>query len=477
MKNLIPSEQQLAILSAQSSSRSNLFVQARAGTGKTATLEMSVNALPSYERIATLCCAFNKRIAVELEKRFAAEASPPICKTLNALGLGLLSRSIGRGRPEVDERKTYKIMKSLFESMDEDDWELISALVSKAKNDGRLPNPDGEFYLLGEVESYRESAPNIAPHHLDAANQVLVESIRLWEAERLIDFDDMLWLPLILGLRLPQYANIYVDEAQDLNPAQLALIATASGSRYIFFGDPAQAIYGFRGAINGACDRIIQEFSCTILPLTTTYRCARAIVREAQHYVPDIRAHQDAAPGLVTNVPQQPIPPLFSPVGTQFVLCRYNAPLIKLGLELLRTGVRFSFRNSRFESAFRGYLRKCRGNNKAMPVEEILAKSEALVASDPKFADYHDALLALAPEGSDLISSLKRVLNASAHDPNAPLLSTIHSAKGLEADQVIWLDDAKRTAAMKVSAEDRQQEDNLRYVCITRAKQHLLHVS
>ena len=44
--------------------------------------------------------------------------------------------------------------------------------------------------------------------------------------ERKCDFDynDMLWLPLRLGLKLTQYDYVLVDESQDLNWSQILMV-------------------------------------------------------------------------------------------------------------------------------------------------------------------------------------------------------------------------------------------------------------
>ncbi len=44
--------------------------------------------------------------------------------------------------------------------------------------------------------------------------------------------------------------SIYVDEAQELNPITMQLLEMQTHAQQIFVGDPHQAIYGFRGAVN-----------------------------------------------------------------------------------------------------------------------------------------------------------------------------------------------------------------------------------
>jgi len=66
----------------------------------------------------------------------------------------------------------------------------------------------------------------------------------------LIDFADMIFLPVALKLIRPWFDMVVVDEAQDMTSAQLeiAVGACKRGGRVVIVGDDRQAIYGFRGA-------------------------------------------------------------------------------------------------------------------------------------------------------------------------------------------------------------------------------------
>src|SRR5262249_47785764 len=99
-------------------------------------------------------------------------------------------------------------------------------------------------------------------------------------AVRAIDFDDMIWLPVVLRLSVWTYDRVFVDETQDLNAAQLelALRACRAKGRILAIGDDKQAIYRFRGADSNAVERIIRRLSAKVLPLSVTYRCAQRIV-------------------------------------------------------------------------------------------------------------------------------------------------------------------------------------------------------
>lgn len=134
------------------------------------------------------------------------------------------------------------------------------------------------------------------------------------------------------------YANgILVHNCQDMGPAQLLLATGLARGRVCVVGDDRQAIYGFRGADSGSVDRLKAELKAEELGLTTTYRCAKAIVADAARYVPDFQASPTAPDGLVRGLAIEKLDDDVR-VGDA-ILSRLNAPLVSRCLALLRRGV------------------------------------------------------------------------------------------------------------------------------------------
>ncbi len=108
------------------------------------------------------------------------------------------------------------------------------------------------------------------------------------QVHQIFDFDDMLYVPLRLGTSFDRFNVVYIDEAQDTNAVQCALlermIARAPHGRLIAVGDPDQAIYGFRGASDEAMENMRKQFDMDVLPLSVSYRCSKSVVREAQKF-------------------------------------------------------------------------------------------------------------------------------------------------------------------------------------------------
>ena len=92
-------------------------------------------------------------------------------------------------------------------------------------------------------------------------------------------------------------------------------------------------------------------------------------------------------------------------------------------------------------------------------------------------ADKHDCLVAFS-EGLRTADEVKAKVNAIFSDAKSKgiTLSSIHKSKGLEAERVFWLQPKGGPRRDKMQDWELQQEDNLRYVAITRAIRELWHV-
>ncbi|MBU9219050.1 ATP-dependent helicase [Burkholderia gladioli] len=116
------------------------------------------------------------------------------------------------------------------------------------------------------------------------------------------DFDDLLLLAYRLLTNNPKLADFYrrlykfvcVDEAQDLNEAQYALLCALCGDSYknvMMVGDPKQSIYGFNTSSPEYMERFLFEFAAKRIELTENFRSSQAVVSVARsidpHYLVD----------------------------------------------------------------------------------------------------------------------------------------------------------------------------------------------
>ena len=461
------------------SSRPSMILRARAGASKTTMLCLVAAVLPPPQAFhdGPLFLAFNKAIAEELVARL-----PTSCRasTFHSLGYSVLRT---RYKTKTDTRKYTDIIQELF---GEFPYELRNNAIKVLDRLRNAAIPLGEIVdsvdsIIEELDLLDEDLPDLSPEDY---HQILVlGSTRL----DICDFTDMLWLPFILNLRSRPSNFILVDESQDTNKLQVALLGLFGGAEtcYIFVGDDRQAIYGFRGALSNAMTRIADNFhieSGMVLPLSTTFRCAQSICAEAQQLVPDLRAKPGAPLGQVLSTTANLLD--FPP--DTMIVCRNNAPIARVAMQLLRNRESFCVLSDFFPRLSKFAIARVRSPQ--APISQFL--NQLLLWQDEKLSSLpehrHEAILERTTtlkelcdhlgEGakvSDLVALLAQICNSSG----STKLTTIHKAKGLESTNVFFLDPQLLPSKYAISPEAKLQEDNLKYVAITRAKTNLVYWS
>lgn len=106
---------------------------------------------------------------------------------------------------------------------------------------------------------------------------------------RLLDFDDILIEVFDHLLKNPEhkrYRWIQVDEVQDLNPLQIAIIEelTAPGATVLYFGDEQQSIFSFMGASLSTLDGIRHKCGDNVHHLGNNYRSPGYILDMLNEY-------------------------------------------------------------------------------------------------------------------------------------------------------------------------------------------------
>jgi DNA helicase-2/ATP-dependent DNA helicase PcrA len=473
---MTPSPQQQAILETQG--QAPLIVDAKAGTGKTSTGVLCVNAWAS--QFPAICAvAFNKKNAEDLKARMPEKVTSA---TFNSLGHRALYKVLGKSKFRIDSRKDIELARGL----DAKNSYPLSRAVSYAKALGIAPLVSSRP-AYGLMQNTSEMWSNIGEaYDLEFDPAAANELLQLSFAAALtghISFDDQLWLSVILHAPFEKANLLVVDEIQDLNPLQreMSRRILARDGTLLGLGDRRQAIYLWRGASADSVDQMLQRFSASELPLNVSYRCPKAVVAEAGRYVSDFYAHETAPDGEVRywdTWKLQDLLPLAGP--NTAILCRNNAPLFALGMKLLRSHIPFTFAGQDFGKGLISLVERLAKTS--MPIAQFLKRLDAWksdqIAAKPereaKLSEQAETLLFLSSEvgsTSELISTLKALLQ----DRNAAIvLSSIHKAKGLEWQNVIFLDSWRIPSKYAKTTEELEQESNLAYVATTRAKFRLI---
>ncbi len=469
-------------LAPRSMSR-NLVVRARAGTGKTTTIIEGVNRAP--ER-AILLAAFNKSIAVELQKRL----NNPRCeaKTLHGLGCKYVMQNWKPQIVDDGSRADGLTTKVCPDDAPRAILRLVTQLHNKAREITPFTAIKGRPSDLVDLAIRFDLVPDdeYEPqgYNLNRVCELAFAAMKLaMERTKIIDFSDMIFLPLVHNWVRPWAQLVVVDEAQDMTAAQLelAIRSCTKTGRICVVGDDRQAIYGFRGADSDSLDRLKRRLDARELGLTTTYRCATNIVNLARHIVPDFRAAPGAPAGEIANCDLDKL--LSTAREGDFILSRTNAPLVRVCMALLKQGRRARIKGRDIGKGVAALIRKLSSSNipdllEALnghvqrEVERAMKLPENAQEERIQFISDQAEIIRELSEGCVGIADLQaRVTDLFSDDAErqAIMCSSVHKAKGLEASTAFLLEGTFR--------KGHREEDNLRYVAITRAKTRMVWVS
>jgi DNA helicase-2/ATP-dependent DNA helicase PcrA len=423
--------------------------------------------------------AFNKSIATELSARGVNG------RTFHSLTFSAVTRF--KNTRNVNANKLRDIVNTYDGEVQRNYATFLTKLVGLARQAGigagLTPNVASEWMALAE---HHDLEPDSDRGTVEAGVELAMELLADSNDSDEVDFDDLLYIAVKDGLTLPKFDFVFVDEAQDTNQIQRALIRKIMkpGTRLVAVGDPAQAIYGFRGADSNSLKLIADEFNCTQMPLTVSYRCPRAVVEHARQWVD----HIEAAPGA----PEGKVESLSGWTNKVFaagdlVVCRTTKPLVSLAYKLIRDRIACHVMGREIGQGLKSLVNRMRAKgldalvNKLSDwvnreVERAVAKNDPAKAETVR--DKFSCIMCIIEgldEYSQTVPALLSVIDNLFNESNGGVkLSTIHKAKGLEAARVFWLNSSKCPAPWVKQAWQMDQEENLCYVATTRAKSELI---
>jgi superfamily I DNA/RNA helicase len=459
-------DEQDAILAIAQSTKSNLMISALAGTGKTSTLEMVERAVP---RGPVLYLVFNKKNADEASKRMLSTTT---VRTFNSMG----HRIWATGRNlSVDPRKCNGILRAIIDGSPKDYRDTLWGIyhevlqgVGLAKALGYVPegvyNTAKRLVSRSDFHRFLEELPDELT--ADLIDTVLTKSIKQ-AYDGLIDFNDQVYMPALFGGAYPQFPLVLVDEYQDMSPVNHQLLKKLVRQRLIGVGDPWQNIYGFRGAKAGGIEAATEAYGCEALPLSISFRCPEAIVRNVHWRVPHFRWFTEG--GSV----ERPITLRADTIADDTtIICRNNAPLLGMAFRLLTAGRSISIAGSDIGPRLIGVMKKLGPETLGRQglMEAIKEWEEDRLEKESRTApDMAACMRVFAAQAKDLSGALayaKHIFDQRG----SILLTTIHKAKGLEWSNVLHLN------PWLVRKDPTEQNKNLDYVCSTRTNDRLTEI-
>lgn len=473
-----PSKYQKAVHTAFKYDKDNLLIGAVAGSGKTTTLIQLMDM--AYGQITFL--AFNKSIVNELKERV-----PSNVKVMTMHSLGIKSVMRKHGKVDINASKTNKWIKK---NLEEEKWEVSKKEAAQLYM--ILPRLYDIYRLtLCETkEQLMEQALKIGVEfklkHLDMVMDLVDQLAKYNRAPKMVDFTDMIYLPATDRSYTLNRSDIwFIDECQDLSPCQHLLFKRARGvSRFVAVGDPFQAIYLFAGADSRSFERFLDYPNTKQLPLSICYRCPTRVVSHANkvHDImesPEWMKYGKAYRGEVTEAKEG-----------DMVICRNVKPLVSVFFKLIAQEKRCyikgkdigeslirivkPYKDKTLEEMFDAFaenLQELEG--------ELIEQGIMKPRTHPRYGNLqekHDVCKIIAATYNTPQKMLTALENMFGDDDGIGIcLSSIHKSKGLEANNVYFLDQHLIPSQYAVSEEQISQEMNLKYVAITRAQEELIY--
>jgi DNA helicase-2/ATP-dependent DNA helicase PcrA len=492
------STQQAAFIDWAQNGSGSCVLEAVAGSGKTTTILAAVENMRGCSAIL----AYNKKIAEEIKGKLQARGidwKRANAGTVHSFGFNAYRKTFPN--VQVNEYKVANLIDAAIDAGKLDDDAIayapvIANVISLAKQRaiGVLAKIDDRAAYADIIEHFNILDDDSDQDNVDMIITNAIEFLtRSNQVTDVIDFDDMVYLPLIHKCKIWRFDNVFVDEAQDTNPARRALVRALvrKGGRVIAVGDRHQAIYGFTGADADSLDLIAQDFNCQRMPLTVTFRCPKAVVEFAQQWVDHIEAHETAPEGTLSNCGFNEFLVRNDLNGSAAVLCRNTKPLVAVAFALIRRKVACRIEGREIGKSLAKLATKwstiktigALNNQLSVYLEKettkLLAKKQ-----ETKLQEIEDMVETLRvvmarcrEDGSDKISDVVAYIEELFADNIKGMLtlSTIHKSKGREWQRVFWLDRAG-TCPSKYARQEWQigQETNLMYVAATRAIEELI---
>lgn len=484
-----PSPQQAAFFEWVTEGSGSAVLEAVAGAGKTTTLVEGL----ALTKGDVAFCAYNKAIANEIGERVTPKGLGNRVKTGTVHSFGYAA--IRKAHPKVKLDNTK--LKLIAEKLIKDRKYLIQfavncASMAKQTGIGIVCPVDDRLAWLRMVDHYslQDSLPKYAEFQdgIDEAIKLLKASNKNWA--KMIDFDDMVYIPVLENLRAKQYDWVFLDEAQDTNAVrrELVKLMLKPGGRLVAVGDEHQAIYGFTGADCKSMANIKKEFNAVSLPLTVTYRCPKNVVKMANQWVNHIQAAESAPNGTVdvANLKDLIVGRAFSPEDA--ILCRLTKPLVELAFQLIYESIPCKVEGRDIGQGLKKLIKKWKVNT----VREVYVQADKWCTAEIASALANDSdarcesiedkaatikILADQCNPNDSIQAIFNLIDelfAETAGRKILTLSTIHRSKGREWNRVFALG-MNRYSPCKWARKPWElvQEDNLCYVQVTRAKKHL----
>jgi DNA helicase-2/ATP-dependent DNA helicase PcrA len=456
-----------------------LCVMAGAGAGKTRVLTLRVARRVrqgSIEADRTLVTTFSRKAAEELRTRlWSLGVSGVKAGTFHRTALGLLhEHREQRGRP-LPQLLTDR--RRLLADVTTGDPRRVRAL------DGEIGWAKARLVSPADYEAEARRARRRSGINPEQVAEVFTR----YEAERtrrrLLDFDDLIVACADSLAGDTAFADavrwrtrhLFVDEMQDVNPAQFRLLTTLLSDEPDLFvvGDPNQSVYGFNGADPTLLDRLPELLRGTrVIRLDENHRCTPQVVAVATA----VLRENEGLGGVVGEIALPATTRIDGPVPTVIAHASDvdEAVWAAQRAKMSRTpGRRWS--SIAVLTRTNAQLDAVKAAMEAAHVPCLVAGSDLGPASDVRSAGGGGGGRGRRPAEADERDAEGDVPEVSEQDRDRVVLTTFHRAKGLQWQTVLIL--GLSAGLMPIASAQTSaaidEERRLFYVALTRSEEEL----
>lgn len=506
----LDAEQRLAVVT----DAAPLAIIAAAGSGKTTVLTRRIARRiddESADPRHILAITFTRDAAGELRRRLRRlDIREPIeTGTFHAVCLRLLrDRALTSGtRAPVVAPDRIRLLR-----------EVLTETRVQCSAAAAMADIDWARARLVEPQAFAEATRRVRRRsalRADEFGRVVDRYEALKRRRGVVDFDDLLSDVIVQMQRDATFAEIvrwrfrhlFVDEVQDLNPLQFAVLEQIRGGRadICLVGDPRQAIYGWNGADPSLLAEVDHRLpGITVVALTGNYRCSPQIVRAGAAALASASIADDTAShradgrrvralACVDEADEalrvaHTVRDLVERHGARHVavLARTNDQLSTLGgaLSKLDIAVSRAVGASPLERALAEVARCTNREQIAVWIESVWADRTAddgVDAIRSRVAEEADRFLTSNEPGGfrAWIDARQPFDDLEPDDEGAVSLLTFHAAKGREWRGVVvaGVEMGLVPHASATGPEQRLEEARLLYVALTRAADELVITS
>jgi len=270
------------------------LVVAGAGSGKTKVLTTRIAHLIESGIYSSniLAITFTNKAAKEMKDRISkiVDENYAFVGTFHSFGLRVIKENyealgLAKNFTIIDSDDVTSIIKKILKDLG---YDIKQVAPSYIRN--RISFIKNEMLSDSEIEKFFLSEPE------KIAKQVYFEYVKVLKKNNVVDFDDLLKLPVELFMKnkdileryQDKYKYILIDEYQDTNEVQYKLVKLLSSKyRNIFVvGDQNQAIYGFRQANYKNILNFEKDYSdAKVIVLNQNYRSTTTILNAANSVI------------------------------------------------------------------------------------------------------------------------------------------------------------------------------------------------